>query len=42
MNMGLFGLGKEVEIHSPESALMLVGYTVLFLDDSLEKDKIFI
>jgi len=38
--MGLFGLGKKAEINSPESALMLAGYTMLFTDDSIEEDKL--
>lgn len=37
--MGFFGLGKKAEIDSPESALMLAGYTMLFTDDGLERDK---
>lgn len=38
--MGLFGLGKKAQIDSPESALMLAGYTMLFTDDNVEQDKL--
>lgn len=38
--MGLFGLGKKAEINSPESALMLACYTMLFTEDNAETDKL--
>jgi len=38
--MALFGLGKKAEINSPQSALMLAGYTMLFTDEHFEDGKI--
>jgi len=38
--MAFFGLGKEVKIDTPEKALMLACYTMLFVDETPDDNKI--